>query len=55
MDVRKDREKILEYEQVKKISQKHGKIVSIQRYSAYIMVQYSNIIEFFEFESRNHL
>jgi len=53
--VRKDREKILEYDQVKQVSQKYGKIVAIQRYSAYIMVQYQNIIEFFEFESRNHL
>lgn len=38
LDVRRDREKVQEYDQVKKLSQKHGKIVSIQRYSAYILV-----------------
>lgn len=56
IDVRKDREHILEYEKVGEMSKKHGnKIVSVQRFSAYVMVQYEKILEFFEFEGRNHL
>lgn len=56
IDVRKDREQVVEYSRVGEISKKHGnKIVSIQRFSAYVLVQYENILEFFEFEGKSHL